>query len=67
METMTLCTKLCVDEIVHGGENILASTIREEKNLLISALFVISAADLKSWMTTLWEYVRPCSRKLSSG
>jgi nitrogenase molybdenum-iron protein alpha/beta subunit len=43
METMTLCTKLCVDEIVHGGEEILARTIREAKDLRISALFVISA------------------------
>jgi nitrogenase molybdenum-iron protein alpha/beta subunit len=43
METMTLCTKLCVDEIVHGGEDILARTIREVKGLPISALFIISA------------------------
>jgi len=43
METMTLCTKLCVDEIVHGGEDILVRTIREVKDLPISALFVISA------------------------
>jgi len=43
METMTLCTKLCVDEIVHGGEEILARTIREVKDLPISALFVLSA------------------------
>jgi nitrogenase molybdenum-iron protein alpha/beta subunit len=32
-----------VDEIVHGGEDILARTIREAKDLPISALFVISA------------------------
>lgn len=43
METMTLCTKLCVDEIVHGGEDVLARTIREVKDLPISALFVLSA------------------------
>ena len=43
METITLCTKLCVDEIVHGGEDILARTIREAKDLPLSALFVISA------------------------
>jgi len=43
METMTLCTKLCVDEIVHGGEDMLARTIREAKDLRIQALFVISA------------------------
>jgi len=43
METITLCTKLCVDEIVHGGEDVLARTIREAKDLPISALFVLSA------------------------
>ena len=43
METMTLCTKLCVDEIVHGGEDLLARTIREAKELPITALFVLSA------------------------
>jgi nitrogenase molybdenum-iron protein alpha/beta subunit len=43
METMTLCTKLCVDEIVHGGEDVLARTIREAKDLPISVLFVLSA------------------------
>jgi nitrogenase molybdenum-iron protein alpha/beta subunit len=43
METMTLCTKLCVDEIVHGGEDILARTIREVRDLPISSLFILSA------------------------
>jgi nitrogenase molybdenum-iron protein alpha/beta subunit len=43
METITLCTKLCVDEIVHGGEDLLARTIREARGLPVSALFVISA------------------------
>jgi len=43
METVTLCTKLCVDEIVHGGEELLARTIREARDLPISVLFVISA------------------------
>ena len=43
METLTLCTKLCVDEIVHGGEDLLARTIREAKDLPVSALFVLSA------------------------
>ncbi|BAI60976.1 nitrogenase associated protein [Methanocella paludicola SANAE] len=43
METMTLCTKLCVDEIVHGGEDLLMRTIREAKDLKIDALFVLSA------------------------
>jgi len=43
METMTLCTKLCVDEIVHGGEDLLARTIREARDLPLSAMFVLSA------------------------
>ncbi len=43
METVTLCAKLCVDEIVHGGEEMLARTIREARDLPISVLFVISA------------------------
>ncbi len=43
METVTVCTKLCVDEIVHGGEDVLSRTIREVKDLPISALFVLSA------------------------
>jgi nitrogenase molybdenum-iron protein alpha/beta subunit len=43
METMTLCAKLCVNEIVYGGEDILTRTIQEVKDLPISALFVLSA------------------------
>ncbi|MDD1678091.1 MAG: nitrogenase component 1 [Methanomicrobiales archaeon] len=43
METITLCTKLCTDEIVHGGEDTLARTIRQARELPITALFVISA------------------------
>lgn len=43
IETITLCTKLCEDEIVHGGEDLLARTIREAKDLRISTLFVLSA------------------------
>jgi len=42
-QTMTLCTKLCEDEIVHGGEELLARTILEAKELDIAALFVLSA------------------------
>jgi len=42
-ETMTLCTKLCEDEIVHGGEDLLARTILEARELNISVLFVLSA------------------------
>ncbi|MBE9502313.1 MAG: nitrogenase associated protein [Dehalococcoidia bacterium] len=42
-KTETLCTKLCEDEIVHGGEELLARTILEAKELNIGALFVLSA------------------------
>lgn len=42
-QTTTLCTKLCEDEIVYGGEELLARTILEAKELEISALFVLSA------------------------
>ena len=42
-KTTTLCTKLCEDEIVHGGEELLERTILEAKELEISALFVLSA------------------------
>lgn len=42
-QTTTLCTKLCEDEIVHGGEELLARTILEAKELDIAALFVLSA------------------------
>jgi nitrogenase molybdenum-iron protein alpha/beta subunit len=42
-QTTTLCTKLCEDEIVHGGEEQLARTILEAKELDIAALFVLSA------------------------
>jgi len=41
-ETQTLCTKLCEDEIVYGGENILARTILEAKSLNIPVVFVLS-------------------------
>ena len=43
IETETLCTKLCEDEIVHGGEELLARTILEAKELNIQALFVLTA------------------------
>jgi nitrogenase molybdenum-iron protein alpha/beta subunit len=42
-EVETLCTKLCEDEIVHGGEDLLAHTILEAKELSIQALFVLTA------------------------
>ncbi len=42
-ETLTLCTKLCEDEIVHGGEELLARTILEAQELEVSLLFVLSS------------------------
>jgi len=40
-ETQTLCTKLCEDEIVYGGEGILARTILEAKSLNVPIVFVL--------------------------
>lgn len=42
-ETLTLCTKLCENEIVHGGEELLARTILEARQLQAPVLFVLSA------------------------
>lgn len=42
-ETHVLSTKLCENEIVHGGEELLARTILEAKELKISIMFVLSA------------------------
>ncbi|UCH43782.1 MAG: hypothetical protein JSW16_04405 [Dehalococcoidales bacterium] len=42
-ETLTLCTKLCEDEIVHGGEDLLARTILEVKEFDVPIVFVLSA------------------------
>jgi nitrogenase molybdenum-iron protein alpha/beta subunit len=42
-ETQTLCTKLCEDEIVHGGEEVLARTIVEARELDVPILFVLTA------------------------
>ncbi len=42
-ETLTLCTKLCEDEIVHGGEEVLARTILEARELNVPVLFVVTA------------------------
>ncbi|MGQ9553525.1 MAG: nitrogenase component 1 [Anaerolineae bacterium] len=42
-ETLTLCTKLCEDEIVHGGEEVLARTILEAQQLQPPLMFVVSA------------------------
>jgi nitrogenase molybdenum-iron protein alpha/beta subunit len=42
-ETLTLCTKLCEDEIVHGGEGVLARTILEAEELDVPIMFVLTA------------------------
>lgn len=42
-ETLTLCTKLCEDEIVHGGEELLARTILDAQELEVPLMFVITA------------------------
>jgi len=42
-ETLTLCTKLCEAEIVHGGEDLLARTIREAAQLTFPLMFVVTA------------------------
>ena len=42
-ETQTLCTKLCEDEIVHGGEDLLARTILEARELDVLIMFVVTA------------------------
>ena len=42
-ETLTLCTKLCEDEIVHGGEETLARTILEAAQLDFPVMFVVTA------------------------
>ncbi len=41
--TQTLCTKLCEDEIVHGGEEVLARTILEAQELHVPIMFVLTA------------------------
>ncbi|MCJ7548784.1 MAG: nitrogenase associated protein [Anaerolineae bacterium] len=43
-ETVTLCTKLCEDEIVYGGESMLARTIREaHASLDVPVMFIVTA------------------------
>lgn len=42
-KTQTLCTKLCEDEIVYGGEDTLARTILEAKTFKAPNVFVLSA------------------------
>ncbi len=43
IETKSLCTKLCEDEIVHGGEETLARTIEEAKAFDVPVVFVLTA------------------------
>ena len=42
-ETLTLCTKLCEDEIVHGGEDLLTRTILEAREFSVPIVFVLSS------------------------
>jgi nitrogenase molybdenum-iron protein alpha/beta subunit len=42
-ETLILSTKLCEDEIVHGGEELLARTILEAQELGAPIMFVLSS------------------------
>lgn len=42
-ETVIMSTKLCEDEIVHGGEDVLARTILQAQEMKPRVLFVISA------------------------
>ena len=42
-ETEVLCTKLCEVEIVHGGEELLARTILEARELDVPVTFVLTA------------------------
>jgi nitrogenase molybdenum-iron protein alpha/beta subunit len=42
-QTKVLCTKLCEAEIVHGGEDLLARTIREGTAYDVPVVFVLSA------------------------
>jgi nitrogenase molybdenum-iron protein alpha/beta subunit len=42
-ETEVLCTKLCEVEIVHGGEELLARTILEARELDVPVIFVLTA------------------------
>jgi len=42
-ETELLCTKLCEVEIVHGGEDLLARTILEGRELNVPVMFVLTA------------------------
>jgi nitrogenase molybdenum-iron protein alpha/beta subunit len=42
-ETLILSTKLCEDDIVHGGEELLARTILEAQELEVPIMFVLSA------------------------
>jgi nitrogenase molybdenum-iron protein alpha/beta subunit len=42
-ETLVMSTKLCEDEIVHGGEDLLSRTILEAQELKVPIMFVLSS------------------------
>jgi len=42
-KTLVLCTKLCENEIVHGGEELLARTIVEVQEMDVPIVFVLSS------------------------
>lgn len=42
-QTTTLCTKLCENEIVYGGEALLSQTILEARELDVPVMFVLTA------------------------
>jgi nitrogenase molybdenum-iron protein beta chain len=61
-ETVIMSTKLCEDEIVHGGEDVLARTILEAQEMKPPVLFVISACGpeiVGDDITSVCEKVRP--------
>ncbi len=43
LATKSLCSKLCEDEIVHGGEATLAKVIEDARAFSVSAVFVLTA------------------------
>jgi nitrogenase molybdenum-iron protein alpha/beta subunit len=61
-ETLTLCTKLCEDEIVHGGEDLLERTILEARDLDVPVMFVLTACGpeiVGDDVTAVCEHVAP--------
>ena len=61
-ETLTLCTKLCEDEIVHGGEDLLERTILEGCDLDVPVMFLPTARGpeiVGDDVTAVCEHVAP--------